>query len=754
MSIQTLTPGVELTNLMTPNQATFQSSLPRPTLSLDTGSPKSGMSPLQSLVSEFQTPQTIQESQAMDTLNRISASLDSGNLQEIPSTPQVPDLNNILQTLNSTPQSRMERIGVPTPFTQAIPQTPSPNLDSILQNLDSLSPHVMDSVDSTHEYLQKVNPTLGNDEVEELNVVPGTVKQLYTFFEKYDNHSTKSEKCYLDGRYFWQVLAPYGGLVKSEFYIRINQEDSEIIEKEEGDVIRKRLFESFLAFDLADLMATKGTDARYRLIKLIVDVSSDKDSPSGSVHANLIYIDTQEKEIVRFEPLVGQSYTGPINRMLKMFWKALFPEYSFKMLDEHPQLPFTEACPSKGMCAAYVLLKAMLLVNDKDSRFSDDHEREEDRIQKFADAIETEYGEMAGEEFREGNPPGGSMSGYNGWGGRHYYHSDHYEGNLEGHGYRRGGYWEGRPWYYWGDRRGYWDSNGVWIDLPPIFMEFGSENSKPTGSTLFDILSNDNRFTTLTAIIKAVGATDALQSKRQFTIFAPTDKAFSKLSSGTIDNLLKNIPKLKKILFYHIVRAKVKSKHLPEEVTTAEGNDLHIFQTDKGYMVENAHIIMSDINASNGVIHVIDEVLMPRQHDMSEHVSGSIKAPEFGCGCDGSCSVSSKKSEYGCGCNAPRKQYGYHSKPAQYGCGCSSGCFRHTHDSSKSYENARKSFQEYGEMDEKKKSALIGGGVGLVAGTLLFGGFGGALLGAAGGGLVGYEVGKHNEEKKKYPVKQ
>lgn len=698
MSIQTLTPGIELSNLRTLPPSNFPSTLPRPMLTEESTIPKTGMTPLQSLVSEFQETPTMTQQNAMDTLERISASLDSGNLQNIPSTP---------------------------------------SLDQILQT--------MENPKSTHEYLQKVNPNLGTDEVEDLDVRLGSADQLITFFQKYDKHQTKSSKCYLDGRYFWQVLAPYDGLVKSEFYIRINQEEDDILER--GGEIRKRLFESFLAFDLADLIATKGTNARYRLIKLIVDVSNEKDSPSGSVHANLLYIDTKTKEIIRFEPLTNQSYTEPINKMLKSFWKALFPEYTFRMLDEHPQLPFTESCPSKGMCAAYVLLKAMLLVNGKDSHFSNDHEREEDRIQKFADAIEIEYGQMPEQEIIEGN-----MSGYNGWGGRHYYEHSHHEGHKDGKEYRRGGYYEGRPWYYWGDRRGYWDSYGMWIDLPPKVLEFGQQHasSSNNGSTIFDILANDNRFTTLTTIVKAVGASDALQSKRQFTVFAPTDKAFSRLPSGTVEKLLRNIPKLKEILFYHIIRSKIKSKNLPEELETASGNDIHIFTTERGFMVENAHVIMADINASNGVIHIIDEVLLPREHDISEHMVASIKTPQYGCGCNGSCTISSKKSEYGCGCNGPKKQYGMYSKPAQYGCGCSSGCLRHTHNSSQSYEKARK---EYGDLNEKQKSALVGGGVGLLAGTLLFGGFGGALLGAAGGGLIGYEVGKHNEEKKKYPAK-
>jgi len=220
----------------------------------------------------------------------------------------------------------------------------------------------------------------------------GTPQQLYTFFDKYRGWSKPSNKCFLDGRYFWKVLAPYPGLVKSEMYLRIDYL-KEV--GEEGEEIRE--FESFLGLDLADVIATKGQNARYRIIKFLIDISNHPHEASGSVHSNLIYIDSEKKRVHRFEPLADHEYTEPINKMVKSFFKSILPEYEYVMNDEHPQLPRTDRCPSKGMCAAYVLKKAMQLavkdVTDQHfEHYSDDHDLEEEKILRFASAIENEYG--------------------------------------------------------------------------------------------------------------------------------------------------------------------------------------------------------------------------------------------------------------------------------------------------------------------------------------------------------------------------
>jgi hypothetical protein len=135
---------------------------------------------------------------------------------------------------------------------------------------------------------------------------------------------------------------------------------------------------------------------RYRLIKLIIDISNDPDSNLGSVHSNLICIDTWKKQIVRFEPMRPTEHTDPINTILESYFQQshILPGYSFRLLDEHPQLATTESCPSKGMCAAYVLKKAMMYVTDHNSPLNRDPDVEEQKILVFADAIETEYGNL------------------------------------------------------------------------------------------------------------------------------------------------------------------------------------------------------------------------------------------------------------------------------------------------------------------------------------------------------------------------
>jgi len=121
-------------------------------------------------------------------------------------------------------------------------------------------------------------------------------------------------------------------------------------------------------------------------------------------------------------------------------------------------------------------------------------------------------------------------------------------------------------------------------------------------------------FNTLVAAVKAAGLVDTLKGPGPFTVFAPTDEAFAKLPPGTVENLLKpeNKEKLQKILTYHVVAGNVMAKDVVklQSATTVEGGSLTIKVSD-GVMVNNAHVIETDIAASNGVIHVIDTVLLP-----------------------------------------------------------------------------------------------------------------------------------------------
>jgi len=122
-------------------------------------------------------------------------------------------------------------------------------------------------------------------------------------------------------------------------------------------------------------------------------------------------------------------------------------------------------------------------------------------------------------------------------------------------------------------------------------------------------------FNTLAAALKASGLVDALKGPGPFTVFAPTDEAFAKLPSGKVENLLKpeNKDELRRILTYHVVTGRVTAKDVVklDSAKTLEGGSVTIHAGDSGVMVNNAHVTKTDIPASNGVIHVIDTVLLP-----------------------------------------------------------------------------------------------------------------------------------------------
>ncbi|WP_372604135.1 fasciclin domain-containing protein [Actibacterium sp.] len=121
-------------------------------------------------------------------------------------------------------------------------------------------------------------------------------------------------------------------------------------------------------------------------------------------------------------------------------------------------------------------------------------------------------------------------------------------------------------------------------------------------------------FTTLVAAVQAAGLVDTLKGEGPFTVFAPTDDAFAALPEGTVDMLLKpeNKDMLVSVLTYHVVPGKVMSGDLSHNMmaATVQGSEITVM-TEGKVMVDNAHVVTADIGASNGVIHVIDAVLMP-----------------------------------------------------------------------------------------------------------------------------------------------
>jgi uncharacterized surface protein with fasciclin (FAS1) repeats len=124
-------------------------------------------------------------------------------------------------------------------------------------------------------------------------------------------------------------------------------------------------------------------------------------------------------------------------------------------------------------------------------------------------------------------------------------------------------------------------------------------------------------FKTLVTAVKAAGLVDTLKSKGPFTVFAPTDEAFAKLPKGTVEGLLKDIPKLKAVLTYHVVAGKVMAADVVKLKTakTVQGQDVKIdaskWHLHKNVKINDANIIKADIATDNGVIHVIDKVILP-----------------------------------------------------------------------------------------------------------------------------------------------
>jgi len=132
---------------------------------------------------------------------------------------------------------------------------------------------------------------------------------------------------------------------------------------------------------------------------------------------------------------------------------------------------------------------------------------------------------------------------------------------------------------------------------------------------IVDTAAKAGQFNTLVAAVKAAGLVDTLKGKGPFTVFAPTDEAFAKLPAGTVDYLLKpeNKDKLIAVLTYHVVPGKVMSgdiKGKAMSVKTAQGSEIDI-DAKYGVKVDNATVVTADIVASNGVIHVIDQVVLP-----------------------------------------------------------------------------------------------------------------------------------------------
>ena len=142
-------------------------------------------------------------------------------------------------------------------------------------------------------------------------------------------------------------------------------------------------------------------------------------------------------------------------------------------------------------------------------------------------------------------------------------------------------------------------------------------NEQLKTADIVDTAVGAGQFKTLAAALEAAGLIDALKGAGPFTVFAPTDEAFAKLPAGTVESLLRpeNKEKLKSILLYHVVSGNVPASEVLKlngrSVKTLQGSSIKV-RTHNGVRVGNASVVQTDVMASNGVIHVIDTVLIPK----------------------------------------------------------------------------------------------------------------------------------------------
>lgn len=146
-------------------------------------------------------------------------------------------------------------------------------------------------------------------------------------------------------------------------------------------------------------------------------------------------------------------------------------------------------------------------------------------------------------------------------------------------------------------------------------------SAAPDNNTIVAVASGNDSFSTLTNALQATGLSEELQAQGEYTVFAPTDEAFAALPEGTLDRLMQpeNREILTRILRYHVVPQEVTASELRSgEVETLEGSNLNANVQGDNIEINEASVINPDIEASNGVIHAIDEVLIPPDVDLSQ----------------------------------------------------------------------------------------------------------------------------------------
>ena len=153
------------------------------------------------------------------------------------------------------------------------------------------------------------------------------------------------------------------------------------------------------------------------------------------------------------------------------------------------------------------------------------------------------------------------------------------------------------------------------VVLAVVGLAIGSNFARATNQDIVDTAVGAGQFKTLATALKAADLVETLKGPGPFTVFAPTDEAFAKLPAGTVENLLKpkNKAKLTAILTYHVVPGAVKAEQVTglDEAKTVNGAMVKVSTEDGKVMINDATVVTPDIEASNGVIHVIDKVILP-----------------------------------------------------------------------------------------------------------------------------------------------
>ena len=153
------------------------------------------------------------------------------------------------------------------------------------------------------------------------------------------------------------------------------------------------------------------------------------------------------------------------------------------------------------------------------------------------------------------------------------------------------------------------------ISASSLFAGECSASKAAASKDIVDVAVSVDDFSTLVAAVKAAGLVDTLKGDGPFTVFAPTNDAFAKLPAGTVETLLKpeNKEKLVAVLTYHVVPGKVKAADVVKlsSAATVQGSSIVIKVEGGKVMVDNANVVKTDIETSNGVIHIIDSVILP-----------------------------------------------------------------------------------------------------------------------------------------------